>query len=1382
MERVDDMNLRRHYLEDRRKQLTALGAVALLFALLAAPNARGIRDNLAVLAEAFQVNTGIGRGISGGIGKASSPPRSILSRVSARNLNRPTDSFGVKAAANNPTEYLVIPQFRGYIVKLHGKPSLEKKRELEENVKALEKELEVSQINRRQDTAILEQKINAAKQKIPSEVNSYRNQLKNNLTECKQRLGRKISELPHKAKREWVDVFNGIFIDADGNDIKKIADDSCVKKIYPNTEIKISLQEAAPHIKASDLWQLPDPNGNPITGQGITIAIIDTGIDYAHPMFGACTQSQFLNRQCPKVIGGWDFVNNDADPMDDNFHGTHVAGIAAGNSSVLKGAAPDATLVAYKVLNNYGSGYESDIISAIERAADPNEDGDFSDHVSVASASLGGSGTPDDPLPAAFDNAVDAGVVVAVAAGNWGSAYKTIACPGCARKVITVGASDKNDQIAEFSSVGPVTVGNDILIKPEVVAPGVDICSAIIPNSPYFSECITGQYNYSKLSGTSMATPLVAGVAALLLQAHPRWTPEDIKSAIVNGAVDLAGMLDAYRQGGGRVNAFNAHQIPLSVAPSVINLGIHKINKARGPILACNFNSSTICGEGEAPSEAGSISFESGTEEQSVLFSTTTILKYPSLDNFTSAQGTIDFWVKLNFDPNNPAPGVTNPNDFFHYDRWFFDSTSIPGGFLNNPIMRFTAIDKVLRLEVPKGGANWCWAYTTDLRNWAYGPQGEWHRITVAWDSSNPTVPLRLFIDNNLPVSWNANCTGGNSWEPGVTDSITIGAPSSGSPPSADSWIDEFKVYDYVNLPELSAPITLSNKDSVPWGVKLAEKRVLNIDTGETPSGIMRFSSNNICIQPGARVSVLASARIGNISEGTYSAINAGELYEQCDFSPASYRTKLQIPTAFARLYSFDLTFVNTPPFFKGWNSWRTLAGNNKLLDWGNQWESSFDTSHRYELLTRYPSFDLVGASTQWDNPYPAIDTRMYFKRVESQPSIVMDYQTIQPFQSNLEEVVSGRNLETYSSMHRIDLPAVPWGTWLYGVSYYAPGLPLRWSLGTASDNNLINTIYETSVELLGQDQGVLHRDATNFIALSATIPYPFTTSDSINPGQIKSTNLGIGDRLIPDYNDAQYFGIGIYSLLDPAFAWWSSNFAVPKTGTFSFRDGCPRCNYVVSNLLWSFVRPAFYAIHNFNGVNQDLSFFEEPLYLDLGTNYCFRGSLYCGHSILRGSVHDKGDVGNTRGVAISESLAGNLTITTPDGYTGNFPSPPSITNVWDGANWTLDCVYRNISFPLSLQDPKFCQVGDYSISWRLPDFHKNRTLTLDAVANFDGTNWTIKELNTCKDDDGDGITECDFTPDCDDSDPKLTVLCPEGGGGGGLRGSKKTPQLKPAE
>jgi len=579
-----------------------------------------------------------------------------------------------------------------------------------------------------------------------------------------------------RVRREFFNVFNGVSIENAGEaEIQEIASSDLVKRIYPVKEYHMLLSESVPMIGATDAWGVRDSLDRNITGQNVTIAIIDTGIDYTHPDLGNCSQGavsgnslaynlssehpyndsktynwtikmpgyksiavhfskidveygfDFLRiknsanhtvktfsglyedvwspsvagdtvvitlytdygvngwgfeidatlngssargvANCSKVIGGYNFLSEDIDIMDDQGHGTHCAAIAAGNGT-LKGVAPDARILAYKVVNAAGSAEEDDII--------------------VISMSLGyPGGSPDDALSKAVDSAVDSGVVVVVAAGNEGPYNETISSPGCARKAITVGATYKaNDSgrnrmsslsimnvnawenisslamtysaltptggttgtlidagiglaqdfagkdysgkialirrgnltfkskvanahnagavaaiiynnyygnfkgdlanlssipavsisesdgqrlldmmkngsvsanvsvaldsnvIADFSSRGPAYIYN----KPDILAPGVSICAAkwgeAYPENPCLDD------SHVSLSGTSMATPHVAGAAALLLQKNPSWTPLQIKAALKNTAKSLGQSKNI--QGAGEIDVYAA--------------------------------------------------------------------------------------------------------------------------------------------------------------------------------------------------------------------------------------------------------------------------------------------------------------------------------------------------------------------------------------------------------------------------------------------------------------------------------------------------------------------------------------------------------------------------------------------------------------------------------------------------------------------------------------------------------------------------------------------------------------------------------------------------------------------------------------------------------
>ncbi|MBN7741772.1 S8 family peptidase [Bacillus velezensis] len=254
------------------------------------------------------------------------------------------------------------------------------------------------------------------------------------------------------------------------------------------------------------------------TGSNVKVAVIDSGIDSSHPDL--------------KVAGGASMVPSETNPFQDyNSHGTHVAGtVAALNNSVgVLGVAPSASLYAVKVLGADGSGQYSWIINGIEWAIANNMD--------VINMSLGGpSGSA--ALKAAVDKAVASGVVVVAAAGNEGTSggSSTVGYPGKYPSVIAVGAVNSSNQRASFSSVGS---------ELDVMAPGVSIQSTL-PGNKY------GAYN-----GTSMASPHVAGAAALILSKHPNWTNTQVRSSLENTTTKLG---DAFYYGKGLINVQAAAQ------------------------------------------------------------------------------------------------------------------------------------------------------------------------------------------------------------------------------------------------------------------------------------------------------------------------------------------------------------------------------------------------------------------------------------------------------------------------------------------------------------------------------------------------------------------------------------------------------------------------------------------------------------------------------------------------------------------------------------------------------------------------------------------------------------------------------------------------------
>jgi minor extracellular serine protease Vpr len=421
-----------------------------------------------------------------------------------------------------------------------------------------------------------------------------------------------------------------------------------------------------------------DEKGNRLTGKGVTIGVIDTGIDYEHPDLRK------------SFSGGHDLVDGDDDPMEtkgagfrSTLHGTHVAGVIAANGR-MRGIAPDAKLVAYRALGPGGSGTTEQVIAAIDEA--------IKDKVDILNLSLGNDvNGPDLPISLALNKAVDEGIVAVTSSGNSGPNRWTVGSPGTASKAISVGAStppmqvpylnapglsekvrlellqgsdnwnitqsenlvfaglgtkeemtgvkgklvlvergkltftekaknaleagaigiiiynntkgtffgnleeslpipvaaiskeeglalkkqlnqnsmlirmnflEEKDILADFSSRGPVTVTWEI--KPDIVAPGVAINSTI-PGG------------YLPLQGTSMAAPHIAGAAALIKQAHPGWTPAEIKAAIMNTARDISDLdgkrYRTFEQGAGRIQLESAINTESLIVPGSLQFG-----------------------------------------------------------------------------------------------------------------------------------------------------------------------------------------------------------------------------------------------------------------------------------------------------------------------------------------------------------------------------------------------------------------------------------------------------------------------------------------------------------------------------------------------------------------------------------------------------------------------------------------------------------------------------------------------------------------------------------------------------------------------------------------------------------------------------------------
>ncbi|MFG1604081.1 S8 family serine peptidase [Actinoplanes sp. NPDC049265] len=301
-------------------------------------------------------------------------------------------------------------------------------------------------------------------------------------------------------------------------------------RIWLDGKVRATLDRSAAQIGAPAAWQAG------YDGRGVKVAVLDTGIDATHPD---------IKDRHPVTKN----FTDSPDATDHHGHGTHVAATVAGSGNgsagLRKGIAYGAELLAGKVLNDQGVGYDSWIIAGMQWAADSG--------AKVVNMSLGGPPSDGiDPLSQALTEITDrTGTLFVVAAGNEGAAY-TVGSPGLAPEALTVGAVDRNEKLAEFSSRGPTAVRNTL--KPEITAPGVGIVAARAAGTAMGDPV---DALYTAASGTSMATPHVAGAAAILAQEHPDWTAPQLKDALVSTARTATG-IDVYGQGAGRVDLARA--------------------------------------------------------------------------------------------------------------------------------------------------------------------------------------------------------------------------------------------------------------------------------------------------------------------------------------------------------------------------------------------------------------------------------------------------------------------------------------------------------------------------------------------------------------------------------------------------------------------------------------------------------------------------------------------------------------------------------------------------------------------------------------------------------------------------------------------------------
>ncbi|MFC8801548.1 S8 family serine peptidase [Promicromonospora sp. NPDC057138] len=230
--------------------------------------------------------------------------------------------------------------------------------------------------------------------------------------------------------RSVTGVLDAMVATVDPADLSELRGAPGVARVTEDAPVRILGEANIPATGAPQVWERSDPAGTPVTGDGRTVAIIDTGVDYTLPDLGAGFGPGH------RVVDGYDFVNDDADPMDDHMHGTHVAGIIGAGGDNLTGMAPDVTLTAWKAMDANGGGTTEDLLLALDAAVDPLGEAP----ADVVNMSLGTPGDGTDPLGRASTAAVRQGVVVVAAAGNSGPSGQSVGSPAAAEGVIAVGA------------------------------------------------------------------------------------------------------------------------------------------------------------------------------------------------------------------------------------------------------------------------------------------------------------------------------------------------------------------------------------------------------------------------------------------------------------------------------------------------------------------------------------------------------------------------------------------------------------------------------------------------------------------------------------------------------------------------------------------------------------------------------------------------------------------------------------------------------------------------------------------------------------------------------------------------------------------------------
>ncbi|WP_328902867.1 S8 family serine peptidase [Streptomyces sp. NBC_00441] len=492
--------------------------------------------------------------------------------------------------------------------------------------------------------------------------------------------------------------------------------------VRPDRRVRATLDVSVPQIGAPEVWK------SGYDGSGVKVAVLDTGIDFGHPDFEG------------RVLDSESFIPGQ-DVQDGRGHGTHVASTVAGSGAAsdgkYKGVAPGAGLLIGKVLDNTGNGDESTVIAGMEWAVAQGAD--------IVSMSLG---APTEEGSDLLSEAVDAlsessGALFVIAAGNTGPGRSTVASPGTALTALTVGAVDRQDRLADFSGRGPTASG---ALKPEITAPGVGIVAARAADTHIGKD--VGAF-YTALDGTSMATPHVAGAAALLAQQHPGWRAARLKDALVSAA-QTGPDDEVYEQGAGRVAVDRASAQSVTatgtadfgdlrdeerkVSRDVVytNDGDHEVTLS----LALDLGRGSTVPEGGAALSAGTVTVPAHDSAAVTL----------TVDPARTGTGRYDGYLTATGDSTHltTAVGWTEPPPKHTVHFAFTGRDGRAGGQTNLQILDMTSGDAELQSLTFMGEDTW----ETQL------PEGEYalQALVTTYDTSRIPLAVDTFAEPELTV------------------------------------------------------------------------------------------------------------------------------------------------------------------------------------------------------------------------------------------------------------------------------------------------------------------------------------------------------------------------------------------------------------------------------------------------------------------------------------------------------------------------------------------------------------------------------------------------------------------------------------------------------